>query len=645
MVGAFGETFVLDWGLARIRGKADPRAKDLRLAPDITGNALEGGAIGTPSYMSPEQAEGKIEQIDERSDVWGLGAVLYELLTGRPPYEGVNPFDVLGKIIKAQVVPVKTLMPDAPGDLCAVAMKALQHDKAARYPSAAEMAKDIESYLGGGNVAAREYRSFELILRFARRNRALLTVATAAAAVLIAFAGYSYKRVKAERDQAREFAQLFLDDVSNKLAPVQGAAPLVEELSTRALDYYRREVDPRNGPRDERLRLGRAWMKIGGLSYQLGKNDEAMRAFQFAVDVARPLVEEKPDDASGIVLLSRALDGMSNTLLLQNESEHSGTVMNEALELAAKAAALAPADDDALSNYSSTLGSMGLLLNSRGDRRGAAPYAVKQLEIDRSRLALKPDDPDIKGNVARALLDLTDMSLNSGEPTKAVEYAVEAQAITMDVLTTHPEKMRIRRSFGEAKMMQAVALLQLRQTDAADPLLHEARSQIETVLSTDPMDQYAQSLRDQLDIRLGDAEVVYQRHHSDTPETLDVDFFQHYLIAAFLSGHDQQVLDAAGKATDTAVRTASTYGALAAAFEDDPATTVKLARAAALATGSELEWVVDMMPAHAGGADSPLRRQAMVFLRAMDEAYRSGNPEAEKAALTDFADAVQSLPK
>jgi eukaryotic-like serine/threonine-protein kinase len=186
MLGEFGETVVLDWGLAKVRGKADIRggelARDLALLHDAgAGQTVDGSAIGTPAYMSPEQADGKVEEIDERSDVWSLGAVLYEVLTGRPPFEGFTPFEVMGKVLKDEVVSPRALDATIPAELAAIALKALSRDKADRYQSAKLMAEEVSAWLTGGRVGAYEYGSWELLKRFVRRNRALST------AVLVVF--------------------------------------------------------------------------------------------------------------------------------------------------------------------------------------------------------------------------------------------------------------------------------------------------------------------------------------------------------------------------------------------------------------------------------------------------------------------------
>ena len=207
MVGEFGETVVLDWGLAKVRGKEDLRGVELKREAIERGQAADqtaaGELLGTPQYMSPEQAAGEIDAIDERSDVWSLGAVLYELLTGRPPFEGVTIFDVLGKVLKAPLLPACEACPELPPELAAIAEKALQRDKAERYQNARELAQEIEAYLTGGRVRAYAYGAWELWKRFAVRHRLVLSVVGAALVLLAAIGIWSYLRVSVERDQAR----------------------------------------------------------------------------------------------------------------------------------------------------------------------------------------------------------------------------------------------------------------------------------------------------------------------------------------------------------------------------------------------------------------------------------------------------------
>src|SRR5262249_55721776 len=126
IVGKHGETLVVDWGLAKPVGRIDAGVSsgERTLIPASGGSAstLPGSALGTPAYMSPEQSQGDLETLGPRSDVYSLGATLYCLLTGKPPFEG-DVADVLGKVQKGQFPPPRQLDPSIDRALEAVCLK------------------------------------------------------------------------------------------------------------------------------------------------------------------------------------------------------------------------------------------------------------------------------------------------------------------------------------------------------------------------------------------------------------------------------------------------------------------------------------------------------------------------------------------
>ncbi len=204
MIGEFGETVVLDWGLARAAGQRDINAEELKRTGDTindlnSGKTVQGSVFGTPAYMSPEQALGWVEKIDARSDVWSLGAVLHEILTGKPPYEAEDVFGLLRKAAAGVVAP---LPKEIPADLAAIAMRALQAEPERRYPSAKELAAEVEAWRTGGRVGAYTYSSMELARRFVAKNRLIVGVVMVGVATCAAMAFASYTHVVQERDRA-----------------------------------------------------------------------------------------------------------------------------------------------------------------------------------------------------------------------------------------------------------------------------------------------------------------------------------------------------------------------------------------------------------------------------------------------------------
>ncbi len=191
MIGEFGETVVLDWGIAKVldAGRASPVSVGLPTAGGgASRSGTQGGLIGTPSHMAPERVAPRPEPVDAQADIWSLGVVLYQLLTGTMP---VPSEDMTASLVwlrdpTQRVEPVVQRCPDAPRELASIAMRCLQRDKSRRYRDAREVARDIERYQAGERVVAHRYTTWEIARHAVTRNpttSATLAVGTVAALV------------------------------------------------------------------------------------------------------------------------------------------------------------------------------------------------------------------------------------------------------------------------------------------------------------------------------------------------------------------------------------------------------------------------------------------------------------------------------
>jgi len=208
MIGEFGETIVIDWGLAKdllgeaqaIRGGATERMVLTPLDPQLT---RVGSVLGTPAYMAPEQAEGL--PVDARADVYALGAILYHVLAGAPPYSARDSTDVLERVRAGPPTPLVAREPAIPADLLALVDKAMARGPDDRYARAGDFAEDLRRFLNGQLVLVHNYSLREHVRRFVRRYRRALVVVGVALAVLVVLAVLGLLRiVAAERSAVAE---------------------------------------------------------------------------------------------------------------------------------------------------------------------------------------------------------------------------------------------------------------------------------------------------------------------------------------------------------------------------------------------------------------------------------------------------------
>ena len=185
MIGSYGEVLVMDWGLARVveshgqvsierTPSSDSRDRSDSGDGDEQELTLEGSVLGTPAYMSPEQAEGHNSSLDPRSDIYSLGAILYELLTLRTPIIGRDVRDVIAKVRAGAIDRPSLVSPKdrpVPRDLEAVVLRAMSNLPADRYQKTADFRRDLEAWLDGRAVSARSLPFSELVMMAYRRHR------------------------------------------------------------------------------------------------------------------------------------------------------------------------------------------------------------------------------------------------------------------------------------------------------------------------------------------------------------------------------------------------------------------------------------------------------------------------------------------
>src|SRR5262249_17528657 len=150
ILGDFGEVIVLDWGLAKLLGRPDEsESAPVQTVHDSARDAgltVQGEVMGTPAYMAPEQAEGRLHDIDQRTDVFGLGAMFFEILTGQPPFVGRDTMEVLKQAIRGEPPSPRELWPEIPAALEVICLKAMAKDPQQRYASASDLAQEVQRW-------------------------------------------------------------------------------------------------------------------------------------------------------------------------------------------------------------------------------------------------------------------------------------------------------------------------------------------------------------------------------------------------------------------------------------------------------------------------------------------------------------------
>jgi serine/threonine-protein kinase len=513
-----------------------PKITDFGLAKRLetdAGQTGTGAILGTPTYMAPEQAQGRTRDIGPLCDVYALGAILYDLLTGRPPFKGETVLDTLQLVQSVEPVPVRHLQPKVPRDLETICLKCLEKDPRKRYASALDLAADLRAFLDGKPIQARPIRTWERALKWARRRPALAALVVVSAAAVLALSvgavvvaarethlhGVAVEerneavRQKAEAEKQRGLAEErrkeavqqmavaekqrrradghlqkafqagdeLLTRAQGRLARVPGMEEVRRELLDRARAFYEGFLAVEGDTPEVRWQTGLARYRVALIEEKLGLYREAQRSYQAALPLLKRVAEESRGQPDHLYALASAYTDQAAVLLARDLSEEAGRAYAEAVAVGRRLVEAAP-DPRNRQQLARSLNSQAGYLGGDPARRGAAEKGYQEALAILDRLCGEyPREPVYRSDKARTLADLG-VLLQAVAPRKAEEVWTRALDVQKKLADDFPNAPDYRLEQCRTLLNLAVVWKVVNEPKRAAQACTEAKGRLERLV-------------------------------------------------------------------------------------------------------------------------------------------------------------------
>ncbi len=431
-----------------------PKISDFGLAKrDGDGSRTETGTIlGTPNYMAPEQAEGDSARIGPAADIYALGAILYEVLTGRRPFSAASAIETLQLVRQAEPTAPRRIRREVPRDLETIAMKCLEKSPARRYDSARSLADDLRRFLDGEPIGARPVSSPERLAKWARRRPwkavsaalGLLGAVGLVAGTLVHNARLRVEKVRADAQyrSARDAIGLMLNRFDDpKYVGQPMPMGLRRQLLEDALAFYEGAVRD-DGPADFSARVDklRAFGEAARFQAMLGRDVDAERTLHRALGLVDLLAAERADDPE---VQSARVDCLTKLGMAvaqdRKRTDEAVAYLVEAIEKGDRPVESDPAVFDRVEALAWCHTSLGNVLQSAGRGAEAEPHYRRAVEIRTALHAAHPAHFVLQARLADTLINLGLIHSDPGHAAEAeAEFARAADWLT-PVVRDHPE--------------------------------------------------------------------------------------------------------------------------------------------------------------------------------------------------------------
>jgi len=397
MVDGRAKLWITDFGLARVQN-----------SPGVT---MTGDVVGTLRYMSPEQAAGQHALVDARTDLYSLGATLYELLTLQPAFPGEDRHAVLRDIEAQEPPSPRTINPAIPVDLETIVLQAMSKSRDSRYVTAAALADDLDRFLAGRPTLAQRPTLIDRTTKWMRRHRnmvamaatflVMLTLGSTVAAIKIsreqertitALAASERNLTRAQRHfaQARQVVDRFGIQLADQLQETPGTELLRQQLLVETLKYYRDFAQHIDGQLDVQDQLAMTHLKTGVVTAKLGANRRAMAEYQAAQRLLQQLLEQDPTNSQVKSQLALSRNNMALLFAAAGDRDSARREYDLAIVDQRQLVAESPANFDYTSQLAESHLNLGTLLGQTGENQAATESLGSAIEILRATYQAAP---------------------------------------------------------------------------------------------------------------------------------------------------------------------------------------------------------------------------------------------------------------
>ncbi|MBN2293342.1 MAG: protein kinase [Pirellulales bacterium] len=456
-----------------------------------------GEVMGTPQYMSPEQAMDSAS-VDAASDIYGLGASLYHILTGRPPFRAATPVETLRQVIDEEPAPPRQVNPSIDLDLDTICLKCLEKEPSKRYETAGLLADDLRRYLNGEPILARPIGPLQRMARWARRNPVVASLAALAVTCLVlalVATSIGYVKTSAALAKSEESHKQLADGVDKFFGAVMdetllnepGMAPLRKKLLNYAMPHYEKFLRERGDDPEIQDQAALAHYRLGKINELIDAPEKALVSYQSAREIQSRLVAERPEDRERLEALSNTLTTIG--VVLQDKlkkHDDARKVYEEAVAVRQRLVSAAPEDRELQRKLANAQMNIGIIDMERGRLEEAGKRLEEAHEV---RVALLADDP-LDRETRR---DLGIGSFNLANLAVLQRNYAEAEKRFSDAITTFEALLKNRKSFADQARLAAcyrrLADLKCGQGDpkAGFDLYNKAIGLLKTLAVNNPM--------------------------------------------------------------------------------------------------------------------------------------------------------------